>query len=108
MAGKVAEIGSSDFTREVIQSEMPVVVDFWAEWCAPCLMLAPVMNELAQEYDGKIKFCKVNVDQNHELAGRYGIMGIPTLLFFSSGQVKQQLVGVYPKPKIKQVLDSLV
>ena len=95
-----------DFEQEVLQAETPVLVDFWAEWCAPCKMVAPVLDDLANEYDGKIKFTKVDVDTNPETAMKYGIRSIPTLLVFKGGSPVDQLVGAVPKAVIKKRLDS--
>ncbi len=95
-----------NFEQEVLQADLPVLVDFWAEWCGPCRSLAPTIEELAQEYAGRAKVCKLNVDQNPAIAEKYGIRGIPTLILFSSGQVGEQIVGVQPKEKIKAMIDK--
>ena len=99
-------VTDSDFEQEVLESETPVLVDFWAEWCAPCKMVAPVLDDLAEEYDGKIKFTKVDVDTNPETAMKYGIRSIPTLLVFKGGSPVDQVVGAVPKAVIKKRLDS--
>ena len=99
-------VTDSDFEQEVLESETPVLVDFWAEWCAPCKMVAPVLDDLANEYDGKIKFTKVDVDTNPETAMKYGIRSIPTLLVFKGGSPVDQVVGAVPKAVIKKRLDS--
>ena len=99
-------VTDSDFEQEVLEAEMPVLVDFWAEWCAPCKMVAPVLDDLAEEYDGKIKFTKVDVDTNPETAMKYGIRSIPTLLVFKGGSPVDQVVGAVPKAVIKKRLDS--
>ena len=96
------------FNEEVLASEEPVVVDFWAEWCGPCKMIAPIVEELAQEYDGKIKFAKIDVDSNPNLASNYGIRGITNLTIFEKGEVVGQLVGVQPKANIKKRLDETI
>ena len=96
------------FNEEVLTSEEPVVVDFWAEWCGPCKMIAPMVEELAQEYDGKIKFAKIDVDSNPNLASNYGIRGIPNLTIFEKGEVVGQLIGVQPKATIKKRLDESI
>ena len=96
------------FSEEVLASEEPVVVDFWAEWCGPCKMIAPIVEELAQEYDGKIKFAKIDVDSNPILASNYGIRGIPNLTIFEKGEVVGQLIGVQPKATIKKRLDESI
>ena len=99
-------VTDSDFEQEVLESETPVLVDFWAEWCAPCKMVAPVLDDLANEYDGKIKFTKVDVDANPETAMKYGIRSIPTLLVFKGGSPVDQVVGAVPKAAIRKRLDS--
>ena len=88
----------SDFKKDVLDSTVPVLVDFWAEWCGPCRIVAPVLDELAKEYDGKIKIAKVNVDENQQVSMDFHICSIPTLLFFKNGQMVKQLVGAHPKP----------
>ena len=99
-------VTDNDFEQEVLESETPVLVDFWAEWCAPCKMVAPVIDALAEEYDGKIKFTKVDVDVNPQTAMKYGIRSIPTLLVFKGGSPVDQVVGAVPKAVIKKSLDS--
>lgn len=90
-------LNESNFDQEVLNSELPVMVDFWAVWCGPCKVLGPIVDELANEYAGKLKVGKVNVDENNQLAGRYGIMSIPTLKFFKGGKVVGELIGAAPK-----------
>ncbi len=102
----VVTITDANFAAEVLASSVPVLVDFWAEWCMPCRMLAPTVDELAGEYDGRIKFGKLNVDQNREAAKQYGITGIPALLIFKNGQLARKIVGVKPKKDIKAELDG--
>jgi thioredoxin 1 len=90
-----------NFEQEVLNSELPVMVDFWAVWCGPCKVLGPIVEELANEYQGKLKVGKVNVDENNQLAGRYGIMSIPTLKFFKGGKVVGELIGAAPKSTLE-------
>ncbi len=106
----MAEIQLTDetFEKDVVQSPEPVLVDFWAPWCGPCRMLAPVIEELAKEYGGKIRVAKINTDEHPNAAARFKISAIPTLLFFKGGKVLEQLVGVHSKAEIKKTLDSLV
>ena len=94
-------LNESNFEQEVLNSELPVMVDFWAVWCGPCKVLSPIVDELAKEYDGKLKVGKVNVDENNQLAGRYGIMSIPTLKFFKGGKVVGELIGAAPKTTLE-------
>ncbi len=103
---KPVEIQDSNFDNIVLQSKTPVLVDFWAEWCGPCRMVAPVVEELAKEYDGKITFAKVDVDQNPQIAGKYGIMSIPTLIIFKDGKPLSNIVGFRPKAELKRNLDD--
>ncbi len=100
--------GEDNFQKAVLQSKLPVLVDFWATWCAPCLAAAPILEELAKEYDGKVDFAKVNVDGNTSLAAKYGIAAIPTMLIFKDGQPAQQVVGLKPKKELKKILDGLL
>lgn len=100
-------IGEDNFQNAVLQSKLPVLVDFWAEWCSPCLAVAPILEELAQEYNGKINFAKVNVDGNSPLAAKYGIAAIPTTIIFKDGQPVQQIVGLKPKRELKKILDGV-
>ena len=103
---KVVVITDAEFDSSVLQSEKPVVLDFWAEWCQPCKDLAPTVEEIAGEYEDQIKVGKLNVDDNPSTATKYGIRGIPTLLFFKGGQVVQQITGVKPKAEIKKIIDG--
>ena len=103
-----AAVTSSDFDSQVLQSSVPVLVDFWAVWCGPCKMIAPHVDALAEEYAGRIKVLKVNVDDEQEIANRYGIMSIPTLLFFKDGKVADQVVGAVPKNVIADRLEKLL
>ncbi len=105
-SGKVVTITDAEFESSVLQSDKPVILDFWAEWCQPCKMLSPTVEAIADEYEEKIKVGKLNVDDNPNIATKYGIRGIPTLLFFKGGEVVQQMVGVKSKTEIKKVIDE--
>jgi thioredoxin 1 len=106
MSGKVGEVGDQNFDAEVLNAKEPVLVDFWAAWCAPCRMLAPVVEAIADEYEGKAKVLKLNVDENMETSGKYNIKGIPTLLLFKDGVVKEQIVGNTTKGTISKMIDN--
>jgi thioredoxin 1 len=95
-----------NFEEEVLKSTVPVVVDFWAAWCVPCKMIAPTLDELAQEFAGKIKVGKLNVDENRTVAGKYGIRGIPSLLLFKDGEIQDQMVGVHSKQEISSMISK--
>ena len=103
---KPITIDDSNFDQVVLQAKMPTLVDFWAAWCGPCRMVAPVVEELAEEYDGRINFTKVDVDQNPQIASRYGIMSIPTLIIFKDGKPVSNIVGFRPKAELKKSLDA--
>lgn len=103
---KPIEIDDSNFDQMVLQVKTPVLVDLWAPWCAPCRMVAPVVEELASEYEGRVSFAKLNVDQNPRTASRYGIMSIPTLLIFKDGKPVSNIVGFRPKAELKRSLDA--
>jgi thioredoxin 1 len=103
----VVTITDSNFDQEVLQSATPVLVDFWAEWCGPCKMIAPILDELADEHAGKLKVAKVNVDQSQAVAGRFQIRAIPTLLFFKNGEVKDQIVGMTSKRDLVAKAEAL-
>ena len=98
------EVTDDSFASEVLNSELPVLVDFWAEWCGPCKMVSPIVEELSNEYNGKVKVGKVNVDYNQQVAMTYGIRGIPALLVFNGGTVANQIVGAVPKNNITQII----
>jgi thioredoxin 1 len=104
---KAIEINEASFESEVLQSPQAVLVDFWAEWCGPCKMLAPVLEEIALEQAGRVKVAKVNVDLNPGLAARFGIRSIPTLLYFAGGEARDQTIGVLSKPAIVSRLEKL-
>jgi len=99
-------VTDAEFSQKVLQSDVPVVVDFWAPWCGPCRAVAPILEELAGEYEGKLTVAKVNVDDEQQYAGQYGIMAIPTMLVFKNGQIVQRIQGAAPKPKLKQAFDE--
>jgi thioredoxin 1 len=107
-AANMVVLTGENFSQEVLKSSTPVVVDFWAEWCGPCKMIAPVLDELAGEYDGKVKIAKVNIDDHQQLAINYGINSIPTLLFFKNGQVADQVVGMRSKRDLKASFDRVL
>jgi thioredoxin 1 len=107
MAGNgIVELSDESFDRDVLKSEQPVMVDFWAAWCGPCKALAPIVEEVANAYNGKIKVGKMDVDKNVATPQRYGIRGIPTLLIFKDGKVQEQIVGYVPKETIQKALDK--
>jgi thioredoxin 1 len=109
MAGTdVLNIGDSDFNKEVIESQQPVLVDFWATWCAPCRAIAPAVEELASQYKGKLKVAKVNIDDNQDIPQQYGVRSIPTLLLFKGGKVVEQIVGAVPKARLEEALKKVV
>jgi thioredoxin 1 len=110
MADNVSSVTDNNFQTEVIDASQtqPVMVDFWAEWCRPCHMLAPTVAEIATDYAGKLKVVKVNVDENVNTAGKFNIRGIPTLLIFKDGQVAEQIVGAVPKEQISKAVDQHV
>lgn len=101
-------ITDAEFEQKVLKSPVPVVVDFWAPWCGPCRMVAPVLDELAGEYGNKIVIAKVNTDEHPQWAGKFGVRGIPTMLFIKDGLLVDQIVGAYPKPMIQQRIDNLL
>ncbi len=106
--GNAVAVKTDTWEQEVLQSASPVMIDFWAVWCGPCQMIAPVVEELATEYQGKVKIGKLNTDENPDIASRYQIMGIPTLLFFKEGKVVDKVVGAAPKKQLKEKIDRLL
>lgn len=101
-----AEVTDSTFKQEVLDSDVPVLVDFWAPWCGPCRMVSPVVDEIAQQYEGKIKVVKVNTDENPKVASDYGIRSIPTLMIFKGGEKVDMVVGAVPKTTLSQTLEK--
>ena len=108
MAENLIEFTDDNFDAEVLKSDLQVLVDFWAEWCGPCKMIGPIVEEIAGDYAGKVKVGKVNVDFNNQVAMQYGIRGIPALLVFKGGTVANQIVGAVPKNNITQILDEVI
>lgn len=103
-SGNVVEITDSNFESEVLKSDKLTLVDFWAPWCGPCKIIGPIMEELANDYEGKVKFTKLNVDDNPNTASAYGIRGIPTVIFYKNGEVIEQVVGAVPKSELEKVI----
>ncbi len=108
MAENLIEFTDDNFDTEVLKSNLPVLVDFWAEWCGPCKTIGPIVEEIAGDYAGKVKVGKVNVDFNNQVAMQYGIRGIPALLVFKGGAVANQIVGAVPKNNITEILDEVI
>ena len=106
MSDKVLHVGDADFDAAVLQSDTPVLVDFWAEWCGPCKMIAPILDDVAKDYAGKLKVAKLNIDDNQETPAKYGIRGIPTLMLFKGGNVEATKVGALSKSQLTAFIDS--
>ena len=106
--GNASKVDTGNWNAEVLNAQGLVMVDFWAVWCGPCQMVAPIVEELAQEYGDKLKVTKLNTDENPEIAGQYQIMSIPTIMFFKGGQVVEKLIGARPKRQFKEIIDSLL
>ncbi len=104
----VNEIKDQDFDQEVLKSSLPVVVDFWAPWCGPCKQIAPIVEKLSEEYKDKLKFCKINVDENHDTASKYHVMSIPTLIFFKKGELVEQTVGGVSEKTLRSKIQDLL
>ena len=104
----VTEVSDQSFEAEVIKSDKPTLVDLWAPWCGPCRMVAPVIEKLDGDYAGKVKFCKINVDDNPKTSAKYGVMSIPTLLLFKNGQVEDTVIGAVPESTLKQKIDKIL
>lgn len=101
-------VSDQEFEETVMESDLPVVVDFWAPWCGPCKMVEPILKKLAGEYAGKVKIAKVNTDEHNQWAGKFGVQGIPTMLFIADGKVVHQQVGALPEPMLRNVLDQFL
>ena len=108
MAGNVSEINDGSFEAEVLKSSVPCLVDFWAPWCGPCKSIAPVLEELSKEFAGKIKICKINVDDNPQTPTQFNVRGIPNLIFFKDGKVIEQIVGAVPKEQLVTAISKLI
>jgi thioredoxin 1 len=108
MAGNIVEVTDSSFEQDVLQSDLPVLVDFWAPWCGPCRAIAPVVEELSADYGSKLKVAKCNVDDNPKVPGKYGIRAIPTLIIFKGGNVSEQITGAVAKSQITAAIDKVL
>ncbi|MBD7976841.1 MULTISPECIES: thioredoxin TrxA [Pseudomonas] len=106
MSEFITNVSDASFDQDVLQAESPVLVDYWAEWCGPCKMIAPVLDEIAQTYQGKLKVCKLNIDENQATPPKYGVRGIPTLMLFKNGNVEATKVGALSKSQLAAFLDA--
>jgi thioredoxin 1 len=108
MSNKIINVTDSTFDQEVLSSEIPVLLDYWAEWCGPCKMIAPILNDIADEYSGKIKVAKLNIDENPGTPAKFGVRGIPTLMIFKSGSIEATKVGAMSKSQLSAFIDSTI
>ena len=108
MGEKTVDVGDDNFDAEVMQSDVPVVVDFWAPWCAPCKAIGPIIDELAESYNGRVKFTKCNVDDNPMTPGKFSVRAIPTLLFVKGGEVVETITGMTARAKLEEIIDKLL
>lgn len=108
MADNIVQVSDANFESEVLKSTVPVLIDFWAPWCGPCRAIAPIVDQLADEYAGKLKIVKMNVDDNPRTPANYGVRGIPNLILFKDGQVQQQIVGAVPKAHLVKAISTVV
>ena len=108
MSGHVLEVTDADFEQEILQSPLPALVDFWAAWCGPCRMIGPIVEEIAEEYKGRAKVAKMNVDDNVNTPARYGVRGIPALLLFENGELVDQIIGAVPKGQVVSLLEKVL
>ena len=104
----ITQVGDDNFEAEVVRSSLPVLIDFWAPWCGPCKSIAPIIEELAREYEGRLKVAKLNVDENPGTPSRYGVRGIPNLIILKGGAVKEQLVGAVPKSRLVNAIEKVL
>lgn len=108
MSDTIVHVTDANFEQEVLQSDIPVLVDYWAEWCGPCKMIAPVLEEVAKDYDGKVKICKMDVDENQDTPAKFGIRGIPTLMIFKGGNAEATKVGAVSKNQLTEFINTSV
>lgn len=108
MSDKIIYLSDDSFENDVLKSDLPVLVDFWAEWCGPCKMIAPILDDVAEEYEGRVTIAKLNVDQNNVSPAKYGVRGIPTLLLFKNGELAATKVGALSKTQLKEFIDAQI